>query len=285
MKAPTFKYLRAESRDEAYAAFTEYGDEGLVLAGGQSLMPMLNMRLAQPAVLVDINPISELSGISLRDQQLHIGATTRHVEVENSMLVAAELPLIGCAIKHVAHRGIRNRGTFGGSLAHADPAAEMPACAVVLDATLILQSRAGERRVKAADFFLGVMSTDRRSDEILTGIELPAQMSTDAWSFHELSRRHGDFALVGVAATAQRRSIGLDGLRLVVFGCEERPRVSKIAASMSLSRKDVAELATAVADDLDPMSDLEGDAKTKRIQARTLVERSLEDLLGGWPND
>ena len=285
MKAPTFKYLRAESRDEAYAAFTEYGDEGLVLAGGQSLMPMLNMRLAQPAVLVDINPISELSGILLRDQQLHIGATTRHVEVENSMLVAAELPLIGCAIKHVAHRGIRNRGTFGGSLAHADPAAEMPACAVALDATLILQSRAGERRVKAADFFLGVMSTDRRSDEILTGIELPAQMSTDAWSFHELSRRHGDFALVGVAATAQRRSIGLDGLRLVVFGCEERPRVSKIAASMSLSRKDVAELATAVADDLDPMSDLEGDAKTKRIQARTLVERSLEDLLGGWPND
>ena len=285
MKAPTFKYLRAESRDEAYAAFTEYGDEGLVLAGGQSLMPMLNMRLAQPAVLVDINPISELSGISLRDQQLHIGATTRHVEVENSMLVAAELPLIGCAIKHVAHRGIRNRGTFGGSLAHADPAAEMPACAVVLDATLILQSRAGERRVKAADFFLGVMSTDRRSDEILTGIELPAQMSTDAWSFHELSRRHGDFALVGVAATAQRRSMGLDGLRLVVFGCEERPKVSKIAASMSLSRKDVTELATAVADDLDPMSDLEGDAKTKRIQARTLVERSLEDLLGGWPND
>ena len=285
MKAPTFKYLRAESRDEAYAAFTEYGDEGLVLAGGQSLMPMLNMRLAQPAVLVDINPITELSGISLRDQQLHIGATTRHVEVENSTLVAAELPLIGCAIKHVAHRGIRNRGTFGGSLAHADPAAEMPACAVVLDATLILQSRAGERRVKAADFFLGVMSTDRRSDEILTGIELPAQMSTDAWSFHELSRRHGDFALVGVAATAQRRSIGLDGLRLVVFGCEERPKVSKIAASMLLSRKDVAELATAIADDLDPMSDLEGDAKTKRIQARTLVERSLEDLLGGWPND
>ena len=285
MKAPTFKYLRAESRDEAYAAFTEYGDEGLILAGGQSLMPMLNMRLAQPAVLVDINPISELSGILLHDQQLHIGATTRHVEIENSMLVAAELPLIGCAIKHVAHRGIRNRGTFGGSLAHADPAAEMPACAVALDATLILQSRAGERRIKAADFFLGVMSTDRRSDEILTGIELPAQMSTDAWSFHELSRRHGDFALVGVAATAQRRSIGLDGLRLVVFGCEERPRVSKIAASMSLSRKDVAELATAVADDLDPMSDLEGDAKTKRIQARTLVERSLEDLLGQWPND
>ena len=285
MKAATFKYLRAESRDEAYAAFTEYGDEGLVLAGGQSLMPMLNMRLAQPAVLVDINPITELSGISLRDQQLHIGATTRHVEVEHSTLVAAKLPLIGCAIKHVAHRGIRNRGTFGGSLAHADPAAEMPACAVALDATLILQSRAGERRVKAADFFLGVMSTDRRSDEILTGIELPAQMSTDAWSFHELSRRHGDFALVGVAATAQRRSIGLDGLRLVVFGCEERPKFSKIAASMSLSRKDVAELATAVADDLNPMSDLEGDAKTKRIQARTLVERSLEDLLGGWPND
>jgi carbon-monoxide dehydrogenase medium subunit len=278
MKASTFKYLHAQSKDEAYAAFAEYGDEAVILAGGQSLMPMLNMRLAQPAVLVDINPISELSGIVLLNQQLHIGATTRHVDVANADLIAAELPLIGCAIKQVAHRGIRNRGTFGGSLAHADPAAEMPACAVALDATFVLQSRAEERRVKAVDFFLGVMTTDRRPDEILTTIELPAQTSNDAWAFHELSRRHGDFALVGVAATARRRSEGLEELRLVVFGCEERPRISKIAASTSLSQKDALELATAVAEDLDPMSDLEGDAKTKRIQARTLIQRALDDL-------
>ena len=278
MKASTFKYLHAQSKDEAYAAFAEYGDEAVILAGGQSLMPMLNMRLAQPAVLVDINPISELSGIVLLNQQLHIGATTRHVDVANADLIAAELPLIGCAIKQVAHRGIRNRGTFGGSLAHADPAAEMPACAVALDATFVLQSRAEERRVKAVDFFLGVMTTDRRPDEILTTIELPAQTSNDAWAFHELSRRHGDFALVGVAATARRRSEGLEELRLVVFGCEERPRISKIAASTSLSQKDALELATAVAEDLDPMSDLEGDAKTKRIQARTLIQRALDYL-------
>jgi len=278
MKASPFKYLHAQSKDEAYAAFAEYGDEAVILAGGQSLMPMLNMRLAQPAVLVDINPISELSGIVHLNQQLHIGATTRHVDVANAKLVAAELPLIGCAIKQVAHRGIRNRGTFGGSLAHADPAAEMPACAVALDATFVLQSRDEERRVKAADFFLGVMSTDRRPDEILTTIELPAQTSNDVWAFHELSRRHGDFALVGVAATARRRSEVLEELRLVVFGCEERPRISKIAASSSLSQKDALELASAVAEDLDPMSDLEGDAKTKRIQARTLIQRALDDL-------
>jgi carbon-monoxide dehydrogenase medium subunit len=285
MKAPTFKYLRAESMDDVYAAFAEYGDEAVILAGGQSLMPMLNMRLAQPAVLVDINPIYELSGIVLSNQKLHVGAMTRHVEVANAELVAETLPLIGCAIKQVAHRGIRNRGTFGGSLAHADPAAEMPACAVALDATLILQSHGGARRVKATDFFLGVMSTDRRSDEILTSIELPTQGSNHAWAFHELSRRHGDFALVGVAAPAQRRSEGLDGLRLVVFGCEARPRISEVVASRTLVPQDVAEFAAAVVNDLDPMSDLEGDAEIKLIQARALVERSLNDLLAAQPYD
>jgi len=281
MKAPKFKYLRAESVEEVYDAFANYGDDALILAGGQSLMPILNMRLSQPKVLVDINPISDLSGIEQHDQLLRIGATTRHVEVATADLVASELPLIGCAIRQVGHRGVRNRGTFGGSLAHADPAAELPACAVALNATMVLQSRAGERRVEAADFIVSVMSTDRRPDEILTTVELPTPASDDVWAFHELSRHHGDFAIVGVAATAKRSADGLDELRLVVFGCEERPRVSEIAASMASTKKDPAETAAAVANSLNPMSDLPTDIEIIRIQARTLIERSLVDLFEG----
>ena len=281
MKAPKFKYIRAESVEEVYDAFANYGDDALILAGGQSLMPILNMRLSQPKVLVDINPISDLSGIEQHDQLLRIGATTRHVEVATADLVASELPLIGCAIRQVGHRGVRNRGTFGGSLAHADPAAELPACAVALNATMVLQSRAGERRVEAADFFVSVMSTDRRPDEILTAVELPAPTSDDVWAFHELSRHHGDFAIAGVAATAKRSADGLDELRLVVFGCEERPRVSEIAASMASTKKDPAETAAAVANSLNPMSDLPTDIEIIRIQARTLIERSLVDLFEG----
>ena len=283
MKASTFKYLHAQSKDEAYAAFAEYGDEAVILAGGQSLMPMLNMRLAQPAVLVDINPISELSGIVLLNQQLHIGATTRHVDVANADLIAAELPLIGCAIKQVAHRGIRNRGTFGGSLAHADPAAEMPACAVALDATFVLQSRAEERRVKAVDFFLGVMTTDRRPDEILTTIELPAQTSNDAWAFHELSRRHGDFALVGVACLlrpAADRPEQVDSARLVLMGVGDVPfRASGAEAILSgqkASQQTFKEAAAAVLDEIEPASDLQASATYRRHLSGVLVYKALE---------
>ena len=281
MKAPAFKYLRPESLDGVFAAFTEYGDEALILAGGQSLMPTLNMRLAQPAVLIDINHIPALNGVEQSGDGVSIGATTRHVDVMHSELVASELPLIGCAIKHVAHRGVRNRGPFGGSLAHADPAAEMAACAVALDATLVLDSKAGARRVAATDFFQGVMTTDRRSDEILTAVEFPPAVPDDVWAFRELSRRHGDFALVGVAVKARRSSAGFEDLRLVVFGCEERPRVSEIAASMVPSCTDPMEIVAAIAGELDPMSDLSGDAETKKFQAHTLIQRCLEDMFEG----
>ncbi len=281
MKAAAFKYLRAENLDNAFDAFAEYGDEALILAGGQSLMPTINLRLAQPAVLVDINHISGLSGIEQSGEKIQIGATTRHFELANSELVASKLPLIASAIKHVAHRGVRNRGTFGGSLVHADPAAEMPACAVALGATLVLESRAGERRISASDFFLGVMSTDRRPDEILTSIELSADGPGDVWAFRELSRRHGDFAMVGVTAKARRASERLEDLRLVVFGCEECPQISAVAASLAASGQEPVAIAQAVAEELNPMTDLTGDAETKRFQARSLIEQSLVDLLEG----
>ena len=143
MKAPSFEYLRAENLDQVYSAFAEYGDEAMILAGGQSLMPILNMRLSQPKMLIDINPISELSVIEIKDQFVKIGATSRYVDLANNPIINKNLPLIASAIQDVAHRGVRNRGTLGGSLSHADPAAEMPACAVALDATIILESSEG----------------------------------------------------------------------------------------------------------------------------------------------
>ena len=155
----------------------------------------------------------------------------------------------------------------------------MPACAVALDATIVLESCDGERRVKSDEFFLGVMSTDRQSNEILKAVECPVQKSNDLWSFHELSLRHGDFALIGVATTAQRGQNGINNLKMVVFGCEERPRTSEIAASMVISGRSPDEIADKVVQQLKPMSDLSANPETKRIQARALVKRSLLDIL------
>jgi carbon-monoxide dehydrogenase medium subunit len=281
MKAPRFEYVRAESLDQVYSAFAKYGDGAMILAGGQSLMPILNMRLSQPKVLIDINLISELSGIEQEGQLLKIGAINRHAELASNPLVNRNLPLIASAIKHVAHRGVRKRGTLGGSLSHADPAAEIPACAVALDATIILKSCDGERRVKSDTFFRGVMSTERKFDEILTAVEIPIQSEGDLWAFHELSLRKGDFALVGIAATAKRSLNGVDDLKIVIFGCEERPQVSDIAAKMAVSGASPDQIADEVSQQLNPMSDLSGNTNTKRIQARSLIKRCLLDLYEG----
>ena len=278
MKAPRFEYLRVKNLDQVHSAFAEYGDDAVILAGGQSLMPIMNMRLSQPKLLIDINSINELSGIELKDQFLRIGAMTRHAEVAKNLLIAQKLPLIAHAIKHVAHRGIRNRGTLGGSLSHADPAAEMPACAIALDATIILESCDGERRMKSDEFFKGVMATDRRPNEILKAIEFPVQKANVLWAFHELSLRHGDFALVGVVATAQRSQNEVSNLKLVVFGCEERPRVLDIATSIAISERSLDEVADKVVERLNPIPDLSGNPETKRIQACSLIKRSLLDI-------
>ena len=281
MKAPSFEYLRAETLEQVHSALAKYGDDSIILAGGQSLMPILNMRLSKPKVLIDINPINELRGIELKGEILKIGATSRHDELASNPIVSKHLPLISSAIKQVAHRGIRKRGTLGGSLSHADPAAEMPACAVALDATIILESCDGERRIKSDNFFQGVMTTEKKPNEILTAIEFPIQKVGDLWAFHELSLRHGDFALVGVATTAKRSQNGINNLKLVVFGCEERPCASVIAAKMAISGANPVEIADEVSKQLNPMSDLSGNTHTKRIQARSLIERSLLDIHEG----
>lgn len=268
MKAPNFKYARAANVDEACALLAQHGDDARILAGGQSLMPTLNMRLSSPSLLIDINRIEAMRGITVDGDMIRIGALVRHVELAESVIVRRHLPLLSDAIAHVAHPAVRNRGTFGGSIALADPAAELPACAVALGASFVLASRRGPRVVAAEQFFKGLYETDRRPDEILTEARIPAQKSRTRYGFAELARRHGDFAIVGLAC------IEAEALRLVFFGCEDRPRLAREAARA----KGIPAIQAALAADLKPMSNLQGSAATKLHLARVLAGRVVGSL-------
>jgi carbon-monoxide dehydrogenase medium subunit len=283
VKAPKFSYVRAESVEQALALLHRHGEEARILAGGQSLMPALNMRLSQPRLLIDINRLEALRGITLEGERVRIGAMTRHAEVARSPVVARHLPLIAQAMPHVAHMAVRNRGTFGGSLALADPAAEMPACAVALGATLVLQSVAGRREVEAEDFFLGLYATARRPDELLVEALIPVERPGTVSVFLELARRHGDFALAGIAAR-----LALDGdrvaqARLVYFGSEDRPVLAIHAASQIEGRRVGAitadTIATALTQDLNPISNAQGSARLRLELQRVLTKRALAAAL------
>ncbi len=201
MKPPVFDYIAATSTEMAVAALAQAGGEGKILAGGQSLMPMLNFRLLRPAILVDINRIPGLGFIEETADSIRVGALTRHFALETSPLIARHLPVLSCAMTHVAHLAIRNRGTIGGSLSHADPAAELPMMALLLDAELRIVSANGTRSVAAHDFFLDTMSVALDGADILTEIVLPKLPPRTGWGFEEVARRHGDFALAAVAVT------------------------------------------------------------------------------------
>ncbi len=254
-----------------------------MLAGGQSLVPALNMRLLEPRLLVDINNIPGLDGIEERNGGLRIGALASHAEAGRSPLVALRAPLIRDAVPHIAHPAIRNRGTFGGSLAHADPAAELPACAVALDATLHLASRRGLRRVAASDFFRGLYETALAPDEIITAIDIPPPTRGARTAFLEFARRRGDYAMAGLAAHAQLERDGAEGLRLVFFGLGATPveagtAAAVLAAGSLLDR--VAAAQEALAEDLDPPGDLQADRATKLHLARVLLARAAHALAG-----
>lgn len=223
MKAPAFRYTRAESPEEAIASLEQHGADARLLAGGQSLMPMLNLRLLQPSVLVDINRIPGLDCIAPHADRIEIGALARHVAVLNSSAVAQAAPLLTLALAHVAHLAVRNRGTHGGSCALADPAAELPACALALDASFVLLSARGERRVPAKEFFLDLYETALAADELLVRVDYPRAGSAWRYGFDEVSRRHGDFAIAGLAAAARIESGALLEARLVFFGVANRP--------------------------------------------------------------
>jgi aerobic carbon-monoxide dehydrogenase medium subunit len=233
MKPAPFKYIVARSLDEALTAKAEYGEEARFLAGGQSLVPTMNFRLSQPAVLIDINFLAELSGV--RDGEgTHIGAMTRYRMLECDPLVAASQPILLEALPHIAHPQIRNRGTLGGNLAHADPASEMPAIVLALEGTLHVRSGAGDRPIAADAFFVAALETALRPDEMLVEIVLPKLPPRTGVCFMEVARRSGDFAMAGVAAIVTLDDDGLcRGARLAFCGVAERPwHADKAAGSL-----------------------------------------------------
>ena len=286
MKPAPFRYARPNSLAEALSLLGASGGDAKLLAGGQSLVPMLNMRLVRPAVLVDLNAVPGLDGITaLPDGGLMIGALVRHADVAASPLVRDRAPLLAEAARHVGHAAIRNRGTLGGSLAHADPAAELPAVLVALDSELILTGPGGARSVPASAFFLGLLSTALGVDEILTEIRLPAQ--GPGWGFAEVARRHGDFALAGVAAvvrTGAGHPSQCEEAILVGFGVGDRPvRLTpseRIATGARLDAEMAAGAAAAAGLACDPPDDVHASGEYRRHLATVLTERALLQAFG-----
>lgn len=287
MKPAPFRYARAASLAEAIGLLAAAPGDTKVLAGGQSLVPMLNMRLVRPAVLVDVNGLRELAGITpTADGGLRIGALTRHAELAASSTVLERAPLLAEAARHVGHAAIRNQGTLGGSLAHADPAAELPAALLALDARVHVTGPRGGHEIAADALFRGLLTTALEADEILTAVEVPAQPA--GWGFVEIARRPGDFALAGVAAvvgvgrplTLPSPPSGGEGeVRLVGFGVGDRPLrlpgAERLLAGAPLDAETAARAGAAAGPDCDPPGDVHGSADYRRHLATVLVERAL----------
>ncbi len=281
MKPPAFEYVAAESVEEATARLAEYGDDARPIAGGQSLVPMMNFRLVSPAVLVDIRRIAPPDAIGEADGHVRIGALTRHRALETSPLIRDRFPVLAAAMTHVAHLAIRNRGTIGGSLCHADPAAELPAMAVLLDARIHVARRNGERIVEAGAFFEGALWTALEDGEIVTRIDFPLLPPGTGWGFREFARRHGDFALAGAAATVTGSAGRAAEVRIALFGVGETP-VRAAAAEALLTGTGFEPDAVAAAIDalrnaVDPDDDLHASADYRRHLAGILAGRALGD--------
>jgi aerobic carbon-monoxide dehydrogenase medium subunit len=283
MKASAFSYARATSVVNALELLAVHGDDAKVLSGGQSLLPAMNLRLIAPELIVDIGGIAELRGMAVKGDVFTIGALTRHVDLQRSPDIATHAPLLAEAIAHVAHPAIRNKGTIGGSLAHADPASELPACMVALDATIVIHGQAGERRVPARNFFTGIYETALSADELLTAVELPVARKDSAHFFCEFARRHGDYAIVGAAAQAMVAGDGLADLRLVFFAVGDRPLSAGAASKLInvvITPEILADASRALDDELDPPEDQQATASMRRHLAKVLLARCIAALLG-----
>ena len=284
MKPAPFGYARAATLDDVFSLLAEHGDDAKILAGGQSLMATLNMRLSEPEVLIDINRIDGLAGIEDAGDAIRIGAMTRHVDVEESGLVATHAPLIAAAMDHIAHPAIRNRGTFGGSIAFADPAAELPACAVALQATMHVAGSGGTRDIAAADFFQGLYETALGDGEILTAVSVPKIAAGWKSGFMELARRHGDYAIIGLCAHVAFDGTKFGDGRLVFFNAGDRPVSAPQTAALLNGRSwsdDLSEkLAASLKTELDPPDDLNADGPMRKHLAGVLVKRTLAPLAG-----
>jgi carbon-monoxide dehydrogenase medium subunit len=282
MKASAFSYARATSVGNALELLTAHGDKAKVISGGQSLMPAMNLRLISPELIVDIGELTELRGISVSWNVVRIGALTRHVDLAGSAEIATHAPLLTQAIGHVAHPAIRNRGTIGGSLAHADPASELPACMVALRATIVVRGQHGERRIAAADFFTGIYQTTLTAQELLVGVELPALPENSAYFFDEFARRHGDYAIVGLAAQAIVRGEVLTDLRPVFFAVGDRPVLAKAASRLlhgPVTPDVLSDAAAALAAELEPDADQQASVSMRRHLAKLLLVRCVAALL------
>lgn len=275
MKPAPFAYKKARSLDEAVALLGQHADAKL-LAGGQSLIATLNMRLSSPGLLIDINGISGLDKIELKDGVVEIGALVRHAQAERSDIIARHAPLIARALPHIAHPAIRNRGTLCGSVAFADPAAELPACLLALDGEVVATSPKGKRTIKAQDFFKGLFETALSADEIVTALRIPAAKTDTCVGFAELARRHGDYALVGLAASARADGQKLADVRLAFFGVGDKPvRAAKAEAALAGGDIDAAVAAL----ELSPHDDVQATAKTKKHLAGVLLKRVAAQLM------
>jgi aerobic carbon-monoxide dehydrogenase medium subunit len=280
MKLPSVEYEAPATVAEAVGLLTEHQDDASVLAGGQSLIPLLALRLARPTVLIDINGVGELSGLSVTDGWLAVGAMTREYAAEESGTVAGAVPLLASALPLIGHEAIRSRGTIGGSLAHADPAAELPAVAVALDAEFVVRSQAGDRVIPAREWFEGYLSTSRRPDELLVEVRFPTARRGTGVAFLEVARRHGDFAIVGLAASLTLADGAISDARLAFAGMSDVPvraaEAEDFLAGQSPSEslfEEAARLATA---EITPPADLHGSSEYRMKVAATLVRRGLQ---------
>jgi carbon-monoxide dehydrogenase medium subunit len=275
MKPAPFAYAKA--RSVAHAIELLAHDDARLLAGGQSLIATLNMRLSHPALLVDLNGVAGLDRIASKNGHLELGALVRHAQAERSAEVARGAPLIALALPHIGHPAIRNRGTIGGSLAFADPAAELPACLVALAGELDISGANGQRTIRADDFFKGLFETALAPRDVLTAIRVPAATAETRVGFAEFARRHGDYAIVGLAACARAESKRLGDLRLAYFGVGATP-VRARRAERALAEGDLGAAVGALAQDLDPPSDVHATGAVKTHLAGVLLRRVARQL-------
>ena len=284
MKPAQFNYVRAKSVDQVLDLLERPTGYTKVLAGGQSLNPTLNMRLSAPDVLIDINDLDELKGISLQGEMLHIGALTRHVELEQSELVARHTPLLAKAIEHVAHAAIRNRGTIGGNVSLADPASELPACCVALDARFTIQNKQGTRTTRARDYFKDLYETDLQENDLLTSISFPVAKQNNVCGFREFVRRRGDFASTGLAVNAELEDGVFTSFSPVFFAVANTPVLAAGIAQLLVNKKLTDELIEQATASVDDEVEIAGDSymsvEMKRHLAKHYLGAIIEELYG-----
>jgi len=286
VKAAAFNYQRVHSIQEALALLANHGDNAKLIAGGQSLLPSLNMRLSNPEILIDLQGVAELKGITFEGGVVRIGAMTTHTEIQNSKIIQEQLPLLTEAVPHIAHRAIRNLGTWGGSCVLGDPAAEWPACAVALDAVMVIAGPKGQRKVSAKDFFLDLYTTALEADEILVASEFTISSAKRVHYFEELSRRHGDYAVTGLVCSMQLEQNKITQSRFVYFSVASIPLMAQGLQNV-LQNQSISDLANpsligqaqhSMQAEIQTLSDLTNSAEMKKHLLGVLLERAMKKL-------